>query len=493
MLLCVSLTAWCSRCRLFDSQYHSLQVDVHHECSTASCDVRELVVTHAVTAVLQLEPGAPQAEPWGIDTLFGRQLASLCPLAASTRVLVESVARNSGGAAPSSTSSDVVGRSGSDTDGELEPEAMVQPHGVSLRRSEAVELELVSASGHGGLLGGPDASDSPGGATRTSSWSTVVPVGSDAPLQLRVEPAVNVAATHPTAAAVPVTVSRYLSGSGLVQRGLNVEVRNAGTASEPGPLNVTVLDVVPAFMRPYLHTHTATLRCDTGGVVGRWHAPDCPHVVVYRADPAELTGPPTVLSMLLSVPPRCALHLSMEYDLAFLPVEAYPADPARGFDLPPATWWATGLDPAHLHAQYTTPLLVSLAVPALPQPRCDAGATSCAVLALQVDVPTPDFTMPYNVITLTSSIATFFIGSMFNLLARKRRLGPAVQPEGASGTRCGCAAIRVLARGADARANTPSRYPLAYECAHDMPLVPTAPKRSTRRRCARCPRKTSTN
>ena len=55
---------------------------------------------------------------------------------------------------------------------------------------------------------------------------------------------------------------------------------------------------------------------------------------------------------------------------------------------------------------------------------------------MQVDVPTPDFTMPYNVITLTSSVVTFFVGSMFNLLARKRRLSSDAKPTPPRTRRC---------------------------------------------------------
>ena len=51
-------------------------------------------------------------------------------------------------------------------------------------------------------------------------------------------------------------------------------------------------------------------------------------------------------------------------------------------------------------------------------------STSSKVLytdALLVDVPLPDFSMPYNVITLTSTVAAFFFGSVYNLLVRRKK------------------------------------------------------------------------
>ena len=35
------------------------------------------------------------------------------------------------------------------------------------------------------------------------------------------------------------------------------------------------------------------------------------------------------------------------------------------------------------------------------------------------DLPLPDFSMPYNVITLTSTVLAFFCGTMLNVLVRK--------------------------------------------------------------------------
>lgn len=37
---------------------------------------------------------------------------------------------------------------------------------------------------------------------------------------------------------------------------------------------------------------------------------------------------------------------------------------------------------------------------------------------LLVSLPTPDFSMPYNVITLTCTVIALFFGSLFNLLIR---------------------------------------------------------------------------
>lgn len=41
---------------------------------------------------------------------------------------------------------------------------------------------------------------------------------------------------------------------------------------------------------------------------------------------------------------------------------------------------------------------------------------------LLVSLPTPDFSMPYNVITLTCTVIALFFGSIFNLLIRNFKI-----------------------------------------------------------------------
>jgi hypothetical protein len=36
-------------------------------------------------------------------------------------------------------------------------------------------------------------------------------------------------------------------------------------------------------------------------------------------------------------------------------------------------------------------------------------------------VPLPDFSMPYNVITLSSTVVAFFLGTMLNVLAGSKK------------------------------------------------------------------------
>lgn len=93
------------------------------------------------------------------------------------------------------------------------------------------------------------------------------------------------------------------------------------------------------------------------------------------------------------------LRYGFDYDPVFLPIESFPADPNRGFEMPP--------------------------VRVLVEPLCtssDRHAESSFALfseSLLFLSPLPDASMPFNVLSLSCTLVAFVIGSMLNLLVRR--------------------------------------------------------------------------
>lgn len=83
----------------------------------------------------------------------------------------------------------------------------------------------------------------------------------------------------------------------------------------------------------------------------------------------------------------------MDVTKSFLRYTEHPPDAQRGWDLPPAVLVPLTSEHINLQRIYTPVLLV--------------------------DVATPDFSMPYNVIIMSSTLIAFIFGSIFNLLTRK--------------------------------------------------------------------------
>jgi GPI-anchor transamidase subunit T len=102
---------------------------------------------------------------------------------------------------------------------------------------------------------------------------------------------------------------------------------------------------------------------------------------------------PSLLESTLRVPANSTLELAVEFDKSFIRYTEHPPDASRGWDIPPAIF--SFFDTAH-HRQrriYSPVLLV--------------------------DLPTPDFSMPYNVIIMSGTLIALFFGTVFNLLTRK--------------------------------------------------------------------------
>jgi phosphatidylinositol glycan class T len=103
---------------------------------------------------------------------------------------------------------------------------------------------------------------------------------------------------------------------------------------------------------------------------------------------------------ILTVPPNSTIYLTIEVSKSFLRYTEHPPDAQRGWDLPPAVFVPLGVresQPINQGARYPriyTPILL-------------------------IDLATPDFSMPYNVIILSCTLMTLIFGSVFNLLTRK--------------------------------------------------------------------------
>ena len=104
---------------------------------------------------------------------------------------------------------------------------------------------------------------------------------------------------------------------------------------------------------------------------------------------------PSHLSLFLSLPPQSITTLTLDVELSFLRYTQYVPDAQRGIDIPGGVLRVlpkrnTSVESIRI---YTPPLLISL--------------------------PTPDFSMPYNVIMMTSTVVGFMAATTLNNLIRR--------------------------------------------------------------------------
>lgn len=180
---------------------------------------------------------------------------------------------------------------------------------------------------------------------------------------------------------------RTIVGHGQERGGMRIIF---GNPSETTGVDFIYFESLPWFLRPYIHTLQATI---TGkdGVRREIPASDIVTETYYR--PAIDRERGTQLELALSVPAASTVTLTYDFEKAVLRYTEYPPDANRGFNVAPAV--IRVLDSADSHPIYirTTSLLLPL--------------------------PTPDFSMPYNVIILTSTVIALAFGTIFNILVRR--------------------------------------------------------------------------
>lgn len=116
---------------------------------------------------------------------------------------------------------------------------------------------------------------------------------------------------------------------------------------------------------------------------------------------------PTTLQTLLTLPPHSTSRFSISYENSYLWYTEYPSDAHRGFEVPGAL--VILLSPASSDLNVRDRDF-------LPRRGQELRIHSASTL---LELPTPDFSMPYNVIILTSTIMALFFGHVMNGLVRK--------------------------------------------------------------------------
>ena len=113
-----------------------------------------------------------------------------------------------------------------------------------------------------------------------------------------------------------------------------------------------------------------------------------------------------MLSLSKQMPRDSSLYVQLDYKPKFLNFEQFPADPNRGFDVPPS--------------------IATFSCPAIPgYQRSSTTSTGTTTLAysnaLLIMPPVPDLSMPFNVISIASTFFALIIGTTINITIKKCR------------------------------------------------------------------------
>ncbi|ORY00164.1 GPI transamidase component GPI16 precursor [Clohesyomyces aquaticus] len=206
----------------------------------------------------------------------------------------------------------------------------------------------------------------------------------------------------------PLFAARSINGHGQERGSIQAIIRNP---SATDAVEFVYLESLPWFMKPYLHTLRARVDTTSTNPIQETY---------YR--PAVDRARGTHLELRMLIPASSTLTLTYDFEKAILRYTEYPPDANRGFDVAPAV----------------------LKLLSSQSSLGDNKGVYLRTTSLLLPLPTPDFSMPYNVIILTSTVMALGFGNIFNLLVRRFVGAEEVMALGAGGLR-GVVAARVAA------------------------------------------------
>ncbi|XP_070575719.1 GPI transamidase component PIG-T-like [Ptychodera flava] len=196
-------------------------------------------------------------------------------------------------------------------------------------------------------------------------------------------------------------IHRFITGYGQEKGGITCLLYNNDAKNFQ---TVVYLETVPWYIR--LHFHTLKIRSYNRDLRPDW----------VKYIPGQDRSKAYMLEMVMTLPPSSVTTVSIEFDRAFLKWTEHPPDANIGFHISSAV-----VSTVLKHGEnYTSPEQSdSRLEPSLTNPSNQKEffiRLYSEILLIQL--PTPDFSMPYNVICLACTVVAIAFGSLHNLTTR---------------------------------------------------------------------------
>ncbi|KAI1099984.1 Gpi16 subunit, GPI transamidase component [Jackrogersella minutella] len=182
---------------------------------------------------------------------------------------------------------------------------------------------------------------------------------------------------------------RSFTGHGYERGGVRTILTNPSPDTE---VEFFYMESLPWFMKIYLHTLTTHIDGELRP------NKDVIEEIYYRPALDRVRG--TQLELRMRVPPASTVFLTYDFEKSILRYTEYPPDANRGFDVAAA--------------------VITILPSEDPNPPLARQKTSnLRTTTLLLSLPTPDFSMPYNVIIFTSTAIALAFGGLYNILIRR--------------------------------------------------------------------------
>jgi phosphatidylinositol glycan class T len=339
-----------SASHIFNTDFISIAIDVKPICrESLRCTNPELELIQSVSIVLNLPAQYDGKQSWSLYKMFGRSLISSCPLASSSNIYVD-VTKNTSSNPHELTPT---------------PSTVIDQNGARLAVYNLKEM-----------FEGRDKEQQK--ATEKSGVNIADQYTKDVVYTNNfVRP--------------DISISRSVSGYGVYTGGIVSRIQN----NRKAPVKVLLLDVIPWYLRIYVHTLKIT---NNGREMGY-------EKMFY--DPAVDRSAPHHLELVLTLPSSSTTQVEFSFERSFLKWTEYPPDANHG---------------VYAGSAILTIPKEGIDIPSIPYSTSTVNVIRIHSQCLLISLPTPDFSMPYNVICLVSTVISLAFGPLHNLTTRTTRL-----------------------------------------------------------------------
>jgi len=349
--------------KLYDVHYHSMSITVRKICKSSNnndCLIPTLEIIQSLTVVNDIsnsiDSNNKNKVSIGLDSLFEKSSGLYsCPLATSSKIYV-------------------------------------QKQDVS-----NTQLELTPT---------PTSNDDSSNSNNRFSIYDLKQYTNQNPLALKLSWLKNFKRSGPT----PIVAHSHLTGYGQERGGIATQIVN----QDQHAINITYYHAIPWYLRLYFHTLRFSIQDK------EYTDKD---FIFKNISPAETRSSPSTIELSFELPGNSVASISIDFDKVFLHYTEHPPDANRGFDLGAGVITAY-IDPNNIDKQSSLSqdtFDIEWSDNTYPHNKQKSEITPVRVYTegLLITLPTPDFSMLYNVITLTGTVFALFFGSMINILIRR--------------------------------------------------------------------------
>ncbi|KAG1670229.1 GPI transamidase component PIG-T [Nymphon striatum] len=341
---------------LFNSHYNSLNVKIRSVCTTENCQKSSLELSQSVSVVSQPPQLKQKKRNWSLFRLFGTTLFSSCSLAENSRILVDVTSNKTG------------------------DRFYLHP-----APSEFVNIP----SRHQNL----------------AVYNVKDFIENDK--KINIEGRYPEDISHSRIPSPVLYAHRFIAGIGQERGEIRCEIYNKNRK------NVTIMyqEVVPWFIRIYL-SKLKIISHPRENRLNRYHTIK-PVSKYYK--PGKDRQSPAHLELIFQLPPQSITEVSLEFERGFLKWTEHPPDANHGFYISAAVISAI-ISPS---ANYTSiSVTSSLLYNGFKDDSLSSYFLRIYTETLLISLPTPDFSMPYNVICLACTVVALAFGPLHNITTK---------------------------------------------------------------------------